>query len=175
MERRRQQAVTGGADPGVILRLFDSESAKARFNKSTPGQRAFASWMRNRERQIEDTTPMDLTNFLNFGLESKGWKPQTARTYLSAALKYFPMEQQKELRKDENLEDFLRVMGNNNLKCICHQDIDLEPIFSAIQDMGNNTTMTTKQLTTKTCFLLGLVGFLRPDDLACIDVAQSHM
>ncbi|KAF9369530.1 hypothetical protein CPC16_004443 [Podila verticillata] len=114
-------------------------------------------------------------NFLNFGLELKAWKPQTARTYLAAVLQYFPHAQQQDLRKDENLLEFLRVMGNNTLKHICHHEIDLDPIFSAIQAMGNNTTMSTKQLTSKTCFLLGLIGFLRPDDLACVDAAQCQI
>lgn len=116
--------------------------------------------MQDRKRPLEDTTPTDLMNFLNFSLESKAWKPQMARTYLSVVLQYFPQEQQRELHKDENLSEFLRVMGSNTLKCIQHHEIDLDPIFSAIQAMGNNTTMSTKQLTSKTCFLLGLISFL---------------
>jgi len=66
-------------------------------------------------------------------------------------------------------------MGNNTFKHIQHHEIDLDPIFSAIQDMGNNTAMSTKQLTSKTCFLLGLISFLQPDDLACVDVAQCQI
>ncbi|KAG0008961.1 hypothetical protein BGZ82_004319, partial [Podila clonocystis] len=72
----------------------------------------------DRQRPLEDATPTDLMNFLNFGLESKAWKPQTARTYLAAVLQYFPREKQQELCKDENLVEFLRVMGNNTLKHI---------------------------------------------------------
>ncbi|KAG0008620.1 hypothetical protein BGZ82_004556 [Podila clonocystis] len=87
-------------------------------------------------------------NFLNFGLESKAWKLQTARIYLSAVLQYFPQDQQQDLRKDENLLECLRVMGNNTLKCICHHEIDLDPIFSAIWAM---------------------------DDLACVDTAQCQI
>lgn len=36
-------------------------------------------------------------------------------------------------------------------------------------------TMGTKQLTSKTCFLLGLISFLHLDDLACVDAAQCQV
>lgn len=97
LECQWQQAITTGADPGVILQLFDSKSAKSWHSKSTPGQRAFAKWMEEQQQPIKDTRALDLMNFLHFGLESRSWKPQTARTYLLAVLQYFLQDQQQEL------------------------------------------------------------------------------
>lgn len=36
-------------------------------------------------------------------------------------------------------------------------------------------TMGTKHLTSKTCFLLGLISFLCPDNLACVDATQCQV
>ncbi|GJJ71481.1 hypothetical protein EMPS_03831 [Entomortierella parvispora] len=174
VERRRQQAVTTGADAGVIRRLFDSKSAQER-NKSTSSQRTFTQWMQERGRPLEDTSPTDLMNFLNYGVEIRAWKPQTARAYLSSVLKLFPRDRQEEWRADENLSDFLKVIGAHTLKRLRHDDADTTPIFIEILKKGENKGLNIRHLTSKTCFLLGLVGLLRPDDLACIDTKQCRI
>ncbi|KAF9079230.1 hypothetical protein BGX23_004633, partial [Mortierella sp. AD031] len=118
---------------------------------------------------------MDLMNFLDYGLEEKKWKLSTVHTYKSAILQLFPVKQQQEIKEDELFKDFSKVMGAGTFKRLHNATVDLAPILSGLQALGDNHSMNIKDLTAKTCFLLATCGLLRPDDLACTDVPQCKI
>jgi len=175
VEHRRQQALAAGADTGVMSLLFDSPEAQKRNRKRTPIQQRFISWMQDRQKDPSSTTAIDILNFITPYLEDKTWKPQTARVHTSGILLLFTEEQRNTIREDDSFKEFFKVAGRNSLKRIQHYELNLDPVFSAIRDWGPNRTMPMENLLTKTCFLLGIIGLMRPDDLACTDAAQCRL
>ncbi|KAF9343377.1 hypothetical protein BGX26_005833, partial [Mortierella sp. AD094] len=175
MEHRRQQAVDKGAGAGVLSKLFDSRAAQTRRKRRIPGQQAFIRWMQEHGHNPFNPSAMDLMNFLDYGLEEKKWKLTTVHTYKSAILQLFPIKQQLKIKEDELFKDFSKVMGTSTFKRLSNTTVDLAPILTGLQALGNNHSMDTKDLTAKTCFLLATCGLLRPDDLACTDASQCKI
>lgn len=118
---------------------------------------------------------MDLMNFLDYGLEEKKWKLTTVHTYKSAILQLLPIDKQLEIKEDELFKDFLKVMGSGTFKRLHNAIVDLSPILTGLQALGDNHSMDIKDLTAKTCFLLATCGLLRSDDLACTDASQCRI
>jgi len=172
MERRRQQAVDEGAGIGVLAKLFDSKAAQTRQKRRMPGQQAFILWMQDQGRDALNPSAMDLMNFLDYGLDEKKWKLTTVHTYKSAILQLFPIKKQLQIKEDALFKDFLKVMGTTTAKRLHNATVDLAPILTGLQALGDNHNMDIKNLTAKTCFLLATCGLLRPDDLACTDASQ---
>lgn len=175
MEHRRQQAVDRGADIGVLHKLFDSKSAQARIRRQNPGQKAYQAWMLERNRDPLNPNPMDLINFLDHGLTQKRWTLTTVNNYKSAVFQLFSSTQQKMIKDDELFQRYLKVMGTNSVKRMYNTQLDLTPVLEGLRALGDNHSMTMKDLTTKLCFLLATCGLLRPDDLACTDVSQCSI
>ncbi|OAQ22671.1 hypothetical protein K457DRAFT_25820 [Linnemannia elongata AG-77] len=140
-----------------------------------PGQHAFIWWMQEQGRDPLNPSAMDLMNFLDYGLDERKWKLTTLRTYKSAILQLLPAAQQLEIKEDELFREYLKVMGTGTFKRLHNATVDLAPVLSCLQALGNNHSMDIKNLTAKTCFLLATCGLLRPDDLACTDVAQCKL
>lgn len=51
-------------------------------------------------------------------------------------------------------------------------DYDITPALECLIFLGPNESMPTTDLTVKTAWLLSMVGFLRPSDLARVDLDQ---
>lgn len=175
LEHRREQAVARGADKGVLNKLFDSKKAQARLKRRNPGQKAYTQWMMDRQRDPLDPTPVDLINFLDYGLTEKKWSVATVSNYKSSVLQLFTTIRQQEIIKDDLFQQYVKVMGTTSFKRIYNTQIDLTPILAGLQARGDNHSMDLKELTAKTCFLLATCGLLRPDDLACTDASQCKI
>jgi hypothetical protein len=131
--------------------------------------------MQEHGRNPLNPSAMDLMNFLDYGLEEKKWKLTTVHNYKSAILQLFPIKQRLEIKEDELFKDFSKVMGTGTFKRLRNATVDLAPILTGLQALGNNHSMDIKDLTAKTCFLLATCGLLRPDDLACTDASQCKI
>ncbi|KAG0283362.1 hypothetical protein BGZ97_008575 [Linnemannia gamsii] len=83
-----------------------------------------------------------------------------------------PIKKQLEIKEDELFKDFLKVMGTTTAKRFHSATVDLSPILTGLQALGDNHNMDIKNLTAKTSFLLATCGLLRPDDLAYMDASQ---
>ncbi|KAF9326476.1 hypothetical protein BGZ91_001913 [Linnemannia elongata] len=153
----------------------NKQAAQKRRKGRMPGQQAFIQWMQEQGRDPLSPSAMDLMNFLDYGLDEKKWKLTTIRTYKSAILQLLPAAQQVEIKEDELFREYLKVMGAGTFKRLHNATVDLTPVLSCLQALGNNHSMDIKNLTAKTCFLLATCGLLRPDDLACTDVAQCKL
>ncbi|ORY89204.1 hypothetical protein BCR43DRAFT_448488, partial [Syncephalastrum racemosum] len=67
---------------------------------------------------------------------------------------------------------FHRTARLSTVRPIRDDSYDLQPIFALLRAWGPNDKLPLHQLARKTAWLLATVGFLRPSDLARIDVAQ---
>ncbi|KAF9367017.1 hypothetical protein BGX21_007921, partial [Mortierella sp. AD011] len=97
-----------GAGHGILTKLFDSKAAQTRYKRRRPGQDAFVQWMQDRGREPLNPSPMDIMNFLEYGLQEKKWKLTTVNNYKSAILQLFPVKLQQEIKEDELFKDYTK-------------------------------------------------------------------
>ncbi|KAF9113867.1 hypothetical protein BGX30_006798, partial [Mortierella sp. GBA39] len=127
------------------------------------------------DRDPLNPSAMDLMSFLDYGLEQKKWKLTTVHTYKSAILQLFPVKQQLEIKEDELFRDLTTVIGTGTFKRLHNATVDLTPILTGLQALGDSHNMEIMDLTAKICFLLATCGLLRPDDLARTDASQCKI
>jgi hypothetical protein len=75
--------------------------------------------------------------------------------------------------KDRDFQDFLRRVKGREIKKIRELDVDLDPILQFFSGQGSLSTMPMKQLTERLCWMLTVVGMLRPDSILCIDLSST--
>ena len=160
-----------GASPTVLFRLFDSNTAKKKYSHHIRQQERFLEWMEESDRDTASATTMDVLNYVAPHLEDGSWKPFTARACATNLLHLFSPERSKRIREDENYKAFFKAAAARTLKRIRHYDMDMGPVYNAIREMGPNQQLNPVSLRNKVTFLLGLVGYMRPDDQFCTDVA----
>jgi hypothetical protein len=175
LERRRQKTVTSGASPAVVKILYESTRVKKRAKGNSTAQLAFERWTHYFGVDPLEATAVHVMNYLAYGLETKGWKRSTAINYKSAILQLFSDEERTAITSDYDFQQFVKLAGTDSFKRLRNYDIDMEPLFKRLHDLGSNDTMSMTDLTAKTCFLLSICGLLRADDLQCVDVTQSEV
>lgn len=167
------QAISDGAGPEVIEWLFDLDNAWAQLKKQLPGQKVFKAFMDTWKWDPMRASPMDIANFLEYGLGMKKWEINTVRNYLSATMQLFPGPQQKLIQEHDSFKQYIHIMGKLSTKWLQHKTMDLELIKEELWAYRSNCTMKISQLTTKVCFLLLGCGIMQADDVQNINVVQS--
>ncbi|KAG0195688.1 hypothetical protein BGX33_002804, partial [Mortierella sp. NVP41] len=61
------------------------------------------------------------------------------------------------------------------LKKVKNIPVDISPVLALFRAWGPNESLSLNDLISKLAWLLGICGFLRPDDIRCIDVAKSKV
>jgi hypothetical protein len=110
-------------------------------------------------------------NYLGHGFYSLGWSVSTIQNYRSHILKMY--DDPSPIATDPNYQTFMKAISATGVKRLHNIDVDISPVFRHLTDLGDNSTMGILDLTRKLCWLLGTCGFLRPDDIRCLDASAS--
>lgn len=103
------------------------------------------------------------------------WKLDTVRTYKSSIPQLLPIERRQDITTNNDFQEFLKVMGTDSFKRLSNHDSDMDPLNEHLRSLGDNHSMNLVDLTAKTCFLLSVCGFLRADDLECVELSLSNV
>ncbi|OMJ12321.1 hypothetical protein AYI69_g9449 [Smittium culicis] len=73
--------------------------------------------------------------------------------------------------------DFLRrlivALEESSITSFIRPSMDISPIIEYFREIGDNEKLDIKNLTSKTCWLLAVCGFMRTSDIHRIDDAQT--
>lgn len=69
----------------------------------------------------------------------------------------------------------MTVIRAGTTKRLVNLSLDLNPILQHFQKLGDNNSMQIRDLTQKVCWLLGIAGFMRLDDIHCTDASLSRI
>lgn len=94
----------------------------------------------------------------------------TIKTMKSAVLALF--SEPEIITKDKLFVSFLRAIDSSHVVDTKRVVFDITPISQHFRESSNDD-LDMERLTSKVCWLLGLCGFMRPDDIACVDMEKS--
>ncbi|OMJ24386.1 hypothetical protein AYI70_g1621 [Smittium culicis] len=80
------------------------------------------------------------------------------------------MENQRSALKDKGVSDTAIELIFNSQR----PSMDISPIIEYFREIGDNEQLDIKSLTSKTCWLLAVCGFMRASDIHRIDDAQTN-
>ncbi|KAI7825642.1 hypothetical protein BC939DRAFT_395857 [Gamsiella multidivaricata] len=74
---------------------------------------------------------------------------------------------------DPDFQQFFLALRRRKIKHTKELNIDIKPVVDYFRQQGENESLSTVVLTQKLCWLLGTCGFLRPNDIMCIDLSND--
>lgn len=162
-----------GASELLLSVFFDSPSVIRRQKAYSGAQGQYIRWCEL--EQLDPFTPNTLTllNFLSYGSISLKWQAATVSTYKSAILSLFT--DSAPITSDHRFKEFMAIIRSGTTKRLANFALDLTPILQHFQKLGENDSMHIRDLTHKVCWLLGIAGFMRPDDICCTDASLSKI
>jgi hypothetical protein len=173
MARKREEMIQEGASELLLSVFFDSPSVIRRQQAYSGAQGQYIRWCEL--EHLDPFTPNTLTllNFLSYGSISLKWQATTVSTYKSAILNLFT--DAKPITSDPRFKEFMDIIRSGTTKRLTNLSLDLTPILQHFQKLGGNDSMHIRDLTHKVCWLLGITGFMRPDDICCTDASLSKI
>ncbi|KAI7880462.1 uncharacterized protein EV154DRAFT_401566, partial [Mucor mucedo] len=171
---------SSGLEPSV-KRLRLSESALAIINahsskRPTPYiQSTFLNWCSVRDITHQEQPISSVINFLAESHSLKKWKTSSTLTYASQLIQLFPLQVQNTIRMSDEYTQFCKALKANTINPLRTWDYNITPALEYLISLGPTSSLSKDRLTTKTAWLLAMVGFLRPSDLERVDLTQCSI
>ncbi|KAF9090467.1 hypothetical protein BGX27_002257 [Mortierella sp. AM989] len=160
-----------GLHENTINLIRDATSEVIKRSRYKGVQRQFLEWCKKNDQDFFTPNPVTVMNFLAANFQSQHWKSTTVDTYKSQLLQLYPGV--TVFQQDPEFNNFFKVLKANTIKDNTSITLDLQPILSFLQGLPSNEDMEPVDLTRKLCWLLGVCAFLRPSDIARIDLSLS--
>ena len=167
--RRRfaDRGYTGMALDALLEPLLDSENRRPVYKHA---QWHFIDYCQAHNVDANAFTSTDLINCLT-RLHSAGYGINTLLAYKSGILHLHHDAQS--LRDAADLHQLVKNLKRRAPPVPQHRPaVDLAPTLDYLRRIPSSTATALNLLRDKTCFLLAMAAFLRPSDLARIDLAQ---
>ncbi|KAF9963136.1 hypothetical protein BGZ73_002422, partial [Actinomortierella ambigua] len=97
----------------------------------------------------------------------------TVSTYKAAVIDMYDPEAQLAFQ-GQDFRIFLAALRRKEIKHTKELQVDLTPVTNFFKAAGPNERLSMLNLTQKLCWLLGVCGFMRPDDIRCIDTSNPR-
>jgi len=166
--------VEEGLSPTCAQSLLDASIAPATARRYAAIQRTFTSWMQAEGKDPDKFDVPAIVEFLFRGWTSSDWKPQTINANKCAILALY-QEQNDLFNNHPYARHLATLVKRKDLKSIKNTPVDISPILTLFRSWGPNDSLALDNLVSKLAWLLGVCGFLRPDDVRCINVARSSV
>ena len=167
MEHKIRRLEEAGADPNVTNTIMQANPR--RYLRYAQVQAKFMGWCRDNSANHEN--PASVLNFLAHGRTQLGWSLQTLMNYRSSIADMFP--DRASILDFWPLQTFFQAVQDTTIRNIQSRPADIQPIIEHFHHLGPNHSMSLGDLTAKTCWLLGVCGFMRPSDIERIDMDKS--
>jgi hypothetical protein len=99
------------------------------------------------------------------------WSEATTATYKSQIIQLYD---DQSVFQTVLFKSSMRMLQSRTITDFKALDLDLRPVLRYMEALPANASLSLQQLTTKLCWLVGVVGMFRGDDIACIDIAHAH-
>ena len=101
------------------------------------------------------------------------WQWSTTLTKKSAILALF--NDPTVITKDRLFIKFIAAGNSDSIQDQRNVSHDITPILEFFRTLPPNEDLSAQQINMKLCWLIGICGFMRADDVQCIDIAQSDL
>ncbi|KAF9399306.1 hypothetical protein BGZ76_007930, partial [Entomortierella beljakovae] len=158
---------TAGLIPAARSLILGNVCALRTDKHYAATQKEFIAWLElgSFEEGINHAVP--IINWLCLIKAERNLCWSTAMSKKSAIISLFA--DQTLVTKDPVFEAFMTAVKKTSIHDSKPVSFNIKPILQYFRALPDNNTMELLDLIKKLCWLLGLCGFMRPDDIACID------
>ncbi|KAF9368339.1 hypothetical protein BGX21_006638, partial [Mortierella sp. AD011] len=171
MESKRAALSAAGLSEAVQCFILGNKAAVMTQKRYLPAQKEFLAWLEEGsfEAGINPTVP--IINWLHHVMATRNLAWNTVMSMKSAILALFADTHC--ITNDPLYQQFIRAGRVETVHHTRQEDYDISPVLQYFRGLEDNSTMDLAILTQKLCWLLGVCGFMRPDDIRCTDVKLS--
>ena len=170
LEGKRRRLLAKGWDPATASIVVDSPEMKGRQRSYARVQDRYIQWATARGVDAMEPQPAQLLNWLASGVSINNWSSTTVSSYKVAVIQ---MYEDKTSFDDPDFNLFFKTLRRRQIKHTKELNIDIKPVVDYLLGLGPNEGLSISDLTKKLCWLLGTCGFLRPNDIECIDLSNN--
>jgi hypothetical protein len=171
MESKRARLIHEGLSEGAIAFVNDNMTATKTRQRYEPAQQEFMQWVQDGSYDQGISTAVVVVNWLYHIMATKKlqWSSVLARKAAVLALFHEP----EIITRDPIFKAFLSAGHSLGVVDTKHDIFSIEPVLEFFRSKPDNHALPLVDLARKLCWLLGVCGFMRPDDIFCTDVARS--
>ncbi|KAG0201676.1 hypothetical protein BGX33_010171, partial [Mortierella sp. NVP41] len=125
-------------------------------------------------RDPEEFSILHIVEFLYTGWTEKEWSPSTVDIYKCAILAMYDIDN-KTFNRHRYTIQFNTMVKRQDLKEVKSTPVGIAPVLPLFRNWGPNESLSLDNLVSRTAWLLGVCGFMRPDDIRCIEVSKSKV
>jgi hypothetical protein len=173
-DKRLRRMVDDGLSAECARDLIDASIAPTTAKRYRSVQRTFITWARSAGRDPDILDIPTVVDYLYNGWRMSGWKLHTMNTNKCAILALY-QEDNKLFNDHVYTKQLYTLARRQELKKVKNIPVDISPVLALFRSWGPNESLSLNDLVSKLAWLLGVCGFLRPDDVRCIDVAKSKV
>jgi hypothetical protein len=162
-----------GLSPGVADFICFSKGAVRTRKHYVAHQAEFREWLRQGSFEQGINPAIPVVNWLYYIRVARNLKWSTLMTMKSAVLAMF--RDPEMVLQDRYYREFLKAGKKDNVIETKSTDLDISPVLDYFRELPHNHEMDFEVLTWKLCWLLGVCGFMRPDDVRCTDTSLSQV
>lgn len=136
-------------------------------------QEKFVEWLYDRG---EEDTPIKMPLILSYIQERSAqlnWSFNTCCQYIGHISLMYPVEIRQQLKAHHEFLTYVKNGKSTNVRPFKHFNYNIQLALQHLLDLGPNLTLSIKDLTAKLAWLISMAGFLRPSDLARIDIDKT--
>ena len=154
-----------------LLAATIAPSTKKRYQLQ---QRDFTNWMRAAGHDPDEFSVPLIVEFLYNGWTKLGWSASTVNVNKCAVLDLYDVDNSL-FNNHRYAIQLSALVKRRDLKVVKDIPVDISPVLALFRSWGPNESLSLENLTSKTVWLLGVAGFMRPDNLRCVDIAKSRV
>lgn len=165
--------IADGLSPGVADFICFNKAAKRAQRGYRSYQAQFQQWLEDGSFEPGINPAIPIVNWLHYIQAARNLKWSTLMTMKTAVLSL--VRDPDAVRRDPYYREFLKAGKSESVVESKSTEYDISPVLQYFQGLPHNQHLTMEVLTSKLCWLLGVCGFMRPDDIRCVDVSLSQV
>lgn len=171
MEDKRARLIREGITEDATAFITDNISATKTRLRYEPVQQEFLQWLKDGHYDQGVNAAVPIVNWLYHTMATKQlqWSSVLSRKTAILALCRSP----EVISNDPIFKSFLAAGHSSGIVDTKHDHYSIEPVLIHFRSGLDNHKLPMVELARKLAWLLGVCGFMRPDDIFCTDVARS--
>ncbi|GJJ74449.1 hypothetical protein EMPS_06807 [Entomortierella parvispora] len=173
VEAQRQRIEGQGASPATVTIFSQSALARSRAKSYSSPQRAWIAYCSDQGLDAQAPSPFQVLNYLSEQITTKKWSLGTVNAHRSSILNM--LSNRDLIWANPFFKEFFLHLSSDQIRDHTNSPVDVSPVLEFFTNLGPNDGLKDDLLVPKLCWLLAVCGFMRPSDIARIDLAHSQV
>ncbi|KAG0273385.1 hypothetical protein BGZ96_004875 [Linnemannia gamsii] len=171
LEGKRTRLMREWVSEQAIVFINNNNTAVKTYQRYEAAQKEFTQWLRDGSFEQGVYPAVIVVNWLHHTMATKKLQWSSVLNRKAAVLALF--HDPEAITRDPIFKAFLMAGHSLGVVDTKHEIYSIEPVLAFFKSKPDNHTLPMMDLAKKLAWLLGVCGFMRPDDIVCTDVAKS--